>query len=954
MESASLMFDAVFPADLGAGREIAERLWLRFRDRLRQEKLALPADRQFTADLLRVWVASQFVADFSLRKPVILLDLYHSGDLASAERSAAYSLCLRELSPANEDELMRDLRLFRNREMTRIAWRDITGSATLNQTLSDLSLLAEACLQFAHDFLYRSACIRWETPLLGDGTPQQLIVLGMGKLGGGELNFSSDVDLIFAFEEEGVLKGKQGRSHSEFFIQVARQLIQVIDTVTADGFVFRVDVRLRPFGGSGPLVMTFDAMENYYQSQAREWERYAFIKARSVAGDLEAGARLEEILKPFVYRRYLDYGSFFELRKMRARVEREYIRDRVADNVKLGAGGIREIEFIGQVFQLIRGGREQALQERSILKVLDVIGEKSLLSAAVVATLKNGYEFLRIVENRLQEYADRQVHELPVGQHEQLRIALGLGFADWQSAREQIDGIRRQIHQVFEQVFVSPEAGNADEDQSLIWDGGGSLEELSQAVLRLGYQDSTWVLEEIDAFRSSVSVRKLAATGASVLDRLMPLLLRMIGVTPDPERTLRKLLALVGSICSRQVYLALLVENPLALSQLIRLCAASSWVAGFISQHPVLLDELLEPSTLYVPLSRRELDQQLSETQAQGLERQMASMREFKQACVLRVAAADIVDAITVPRVSDCLTDIAEVVVDHTLALAWRLVAEKYGTPLGTVGERVSDFAVIGYGKLGGQELGYGSDLDLVFLCSDIRPEMVTEGPRPISCFEFYAKVGQRMINLLGTRMLSGILYQVDMRLRPSGRSGLLVSEFSAYQNYQLNKAWTWEHQALVRARFVAGDKAVGERFAEVRARVLGKQRSPLRLQREVREMREKIRQVLAKPRAGAFDLKQGFGGIADIEFIVQFQVLLHAHGNLDLVQFPDVVRLLDIVPKSGSLSQEDAGFLKRAYFEYRDLAHKAALRERPAIIPTDQIEDIRARVEGIWQRLME
>jgi glutamate-ammonia-ligase adenylyltransferase len=312
------------------------------------------------------------------------------------------------------------------------------------------------------------------------------------------------------------------------------------------------------------------------------------------------------------------------------------------------------------------------------------------------------------------------------------------------------------------------------------------------------------------------------------------------------------------------------------------------------------------------------------------------------------------VDAITVPRVSDCLTDIAEVVVDHTLALAWRLVAEKYGTPLGTVGERVSDFAVIGYGKLGGQELGYGSDLDLVFLCSDIRPEMVTEGPRPISYFEFYAKVGQRMINLLSTRMLSGILYQVDMRLRPSGRSGLLVSEFSAYQNYQLNKAWTWEHQALVRARFVAGDKAVSERFAEVRARVLGKQRSPLRLQREVREMREKMRQVLARPRAGAFDLKQGFGGIVDIEFIVQFQVLLYAHRNLDLVRFPDVVRLLDVVSASGFLSQEDARFLMRAYFEYRDLIHKAALQERPGIIPGDQIEDIRARVEVIWQRLME
>lgn len=938
-------------------REFILTVWARFAGRLQAEHLALPDDAGFIDDLIRVWAASQFVVDFCVRNPASLFALRNSGGLSSPDRSLSYRRELAQLECNSEEDLMRGLRIYRNREMVRIAWRDITGRADLNQTLTDLTLLAEACLESALDYLYREACAADGTPALKDGRAQRLVVLGMGKLGAWELNFSSDIDLIFAFEADGILPGKKEKTCGEFFVGLGKRLVRVIDTVTSDGFVFRVDLRLRPFGDSGPLAMSFSAMERYYQRQAREWERYALIKARTVAGDFEAGSRLETMLKPFVYRRYLDYGSIAELRNLKSRIAQELqLKDRI-ENIKLGPGGIREIEFIGQSFQLVRGGHDRSLQERRIQKALKVIGAKSLLPEAVVEKLLRAYEFLRKVENRLQEYADRQVHDLPEREFDRQRIAYALGCDDWNQAKQNIDRVRRQVHDVFEQVFVSPQSDHGGGDAEIIWAGTGSPEELTQALNRIGYSDGLRALEIITTVRHARAIRTLSAAGASTLDRLMPLLLGAVGRTANPEEVLNRILSLLESVASRKAYLSLLVENPLALSQLIRLAAASPWVAGIIGRYPVLLDELLDPRSLYTPLSREALsaaiDQRLAAIASEDLERQMAELRELKQAHVLRVAAADIAGAIPVSIVSDYLTGIAEVVLEKVLCLAWRLVAEKHGTPPGASPEEVSDFAIIGYGKLGGRELGYGSDLDLVFLYAGADGESRTIGARPISCVQFYARIGQRVINLLDTKMLSGLLYEVDMRLRPSGRSGLLVSHVNAFEQYQLNQAWTWEHQALVRTRFVAGDELLGKRFAGVRAKVLARERDLCVLQKDVREMREKMRENLSIRNQDEFDLKQGAGGIADIEFIVQFGALSHAHRNSDLLEFSDTVRLLEILPATGLLRTEEADFLKSAYFEYRNRGHRAALQERPALIPDHELKELRTRVEQIWLRLM-
>ncbi|MCI0666766.1 MAG: bifunctional [glutamate--ammonia ligase]-adenylyl-L-tyrosine phosphorylase/[glutamate--ammonia-ligase] adenylyltransferase, partial [Methylococcaceae bacterium] len=938
--------------------DLVSTTWTRFKERMEAEKLPFPDDPAFLEDLFQVWVASQFAADYCVRNPSSLLDLKNSGRLSTLDRSDSYRDELLRFGFDSEEELMRGLRDFRNREMIRIAWRDIMGLAALNQTLVDLSLLAEACLESALDHLYAAACARFGTPTRKNGGAQGLVVLGMGKLGARELNFSSDIDLIFAFEEEGLLPGKKEKSHGEFFTELCKSLIRVIDTVTAEGFVFRVDLRLRPFGDSGPLVMSFSAMENYYQRQAREWERYALIKARPVAGDLAAGSRLETMLKPFVYRRYLDYGSFAELRNLKSKITLELQRKDRMENIKLGPGGIREIEFIGQAFQLVRGGHDRSLQERRIQKALKVIGSKSLLPEPVVEKLLRAYEFLRKVENRLQELADRQVHDLPLLEFDRQRIAYALGFEDWNQAKRKIDRVRAEVHQVFEQVFVSPQSDGGEGDAEIVWMRTANTEQLTQALQRIGYRQSAEALEIVDGFRRALAIRKLSAAGASTLDRLMPLLLAAVGRTAAPEDVLKKILRLVESIASRKAYLSLLVENPLALSQLVKLAAASSWIVGFIGRHPILLDELLDPRTLYAPLSRQalinEIDLRLAGISSDDLERQMAELREFKQARGLRVAAADIAGVIPVSIVSDCLTDIAEVVLEKVLNLAWRLVAEKHGTPPGADRENISGFAIIGYGKLGGRELGYGSDLDLVFLHAEAGAEEQTNGGRPISCLQFYVRVGQRVVNLLDTKMLSGVLYEVDMRLRPSGRAGFLVSQIEAFEQYQLKQAWTWEHQALVRARFVAGDVLLGKRFHDVRAKVLARKRNRSGLKKEVREMRDKMRENLATLEPGLFDLKQGIGGIADIEFIVQFGVLLNAYKNRNLLKFSDTVHLLDILSESGFLRLEDAEFLKRAYFEFRNLGHRAALQERPAVIPENKLIDFRARVEQTWLRLTE
>ena len=943
-------FTADLPASLQAGVTDA---WNRLTEKLGEHAPALwPTEVQHS--VAKVWAASPFIADQCVRRPELLTQLVESGRLLRSQHDGEVARELVNLLASVETEtaLMAALRQFRNREMVRIAWRDIAGWAPLNETLTDVSLLAETSVQAALDFLFRQACESRGTPVNQQGDPQNLVVLGMGKLGAWELNFSSDIDLIFAFRDDGEIKDRRETSYSEFYTRLARNLVKVLDAITEDGFVFRTDTRLRPFGDSGPLVMSFDAMEAYYQSQAREWERYAMVKVRAIGGDLSAGRELEQFLRPFVYRRYLDYRALGELRELKRKISLELVRKDRQENVKLGPGGIREIEFIGQAFQLIRGGKEKSLQDRRIQVVLAQLGELGLMPAASVQILLDSYAYLRTVENRLQQYGDRQTHDLPTSPQEQLAIAFALGHTDWDSLKQELDEVRQQVHAIFQEVITG---GQTESDVPFTMTD--EPEHMATRLIQLGLADTATALPALVRFLASHAVRKLTPRGESELKRLLPELIRAAGRTEAPTLTLERILELIEAIASRNVYLTLLAENPAAREQLVRLAAASPWISHAIARHPLLLDELLDPRTLYQPLTRNELQRELARKldaiDQEDIEQLMIALRQFKQANVLRVAAADISGAIPLMVVSDYLSYIGETLVDSVMRHAWRMIAQRHGVPPGARPDHPDGFGIIAYGKLGGLELGYGSDLDLVFLYQG-NALAATDGDKPVTVAEFFARVGKRIIHLLTTNTPAGILYETDLRLRPSGSSGLLVSSVEAFETYQMEEAWTWEQQAMLKARFVAGDPAIGARFASIRAKSLCRQRDTEALRKEIREMREKMRETLGAQQAGQFDVKQDFGGIVDIEFLVQFGVLSRAHSNQALTEWTDVVRLLDSLTQAGFVGEEDARFLRHSYCNFREQTHRAALLEIPATLPESEYAEARGRVQKIWHDIME
>ena len=911
--------------------------------------------------LPRVWAVSNFVAQQCLRQPTLLSELARE-DLQQDYTWEMYRerLVQRLQLVSQETELMRELRRFRQREMVRIIWRDIAGWAELMETTRDLSHLAEVCVDVTLDKLYAWQCEQSGTPLNRDGQPLKLVVVGMGKLGAWELNLSSDIDLIFAYAEDGEVQGPgRGLSHGEFFTRLGRKLINVLDQKTADGFVFRVDMRLRPFGDSGALVTSFAAMENYYQIHGREWERYAMVKARVVAGDREAGKQLMAMLKPFVYRRYLDFGAYEALREMKTLISREVKRKGMERNVKLGAGGIREVEFIGQLFQLIRGGRDSKLTARKIIKVLTHLGEADYLPDFVVQELVAGYRFLRTVEHRLQAYEDRQTHLLPEDAPDQLRLAYSMGFESWESFQAKLKLHRQRIQGHFEQVFEAPQSEQADEgaaDLTGVWfatvDETTSISVLTAA----GYEGAEALWQKLSELRQSRAYHALSRQGRERLDRLVPLLLGAAGQADQPDETVQRLLDLIAQIARRSVYLALLVENPLALSQLVRLSSASSWISHFLKQYPLLLDELLDPRSLYAPPDKPELVAELGRRLA-GMtleDQELATdiLRQFKHANVLRVAAADIVGALPLMKVSDHLTWIAETVLDEALEQAWQHLTARHGRP--PLSGEGKGFAIIGYGKLGGIELGYGSDLDLVFLHGIDSDNVTTDGAAPLALPMFFARLGQRLIHVLTAFTPAGLLYEVDMRLRPDGASGMLVSNLTAYEAYQREKAWLWEHQALVRARPVAGDRIIGERFLAIRRAILGQPRDKNELRQGILDMRQRMRQELDRSTAEQFDLKQSRGGIVDIEFMVQYGVLAHAHSHPALLDYPDNIRLLAALGDAGLMPQEDVMQLSDVYREYRCEVHRRALQEQTGTIEASRFVEERRLVEAIWQRWLE
>ncbi|MEE4889415.1 bifunctional [glutamate--ammonia ligase]-adenylyl-L-tyrosine phosphorylase/[glutamate--ammonia-ligase] adenylyltransferase [Pseudomonas alliivorans] len=942
---------------------------------------AWPESRRLAFD--RVCAASDFVTEQICRDPRMLLDMADSGEL---ERSFSAGELRGQIADAlstatTDDELGRNLRRQRMRHQVRIIWRDLTRQADLIETCRDLSDMADACIDLACHWLHERLCQQFGTPTgRRTGLPQQMVILGMGKLGAVELNLSSDIDLIFGYPEGGETVGvKRPLDNQEFFIRLGQRLIKALDPVTVDGFVFRVDMRLRPYGSSGALVLSFNALEQYYQDQGRDWERYAMIKARVVGGDQKAGAELLEMLRPFVYRRYLDFSAIEALRTMKQLIQQEVKRKGMAENIKLGAGGIREVEFIAQAFQLIHGGRDLSLQQRPLFKVLKTLEGQGYLPSAVTEELREGYEFLRYTEHAIQAIADRQTQMLPDNEQDQARIALMMGFSDWASFHEQLMYWRGRVSWHFRQVIADPDSDPDDEQEDdsevivggewlPLWEESQDEEAASRQLSQAGFVNAETAIKHLANLRSSPHLRSMQRLSRERLDAFIPRLLAQAVEHDKPDLVLERVLPLVEAVARRSAYLVLLTENPDALRRLLTLCAASPWIAEQIARFPLLLDELLNEGRLFNPPLAPELAAELRERLIRipedDLEQQMEALRHFKLAHSLRVAASEITGSLPLMKVSDYLTWLAEAILEQVLALAWRHSVARHGTPSRPDGTLCDPgFVIVGYGKVGGIELGHGSDLDLVFI-HDGDPQTETDGARPIDSAQFFTRLGQRIIHLLTTQTNSGQLYDVDMRLRPSGASGLLVSSLGAFARYQDKEAWTWEHQALVRARVLTGSPDVGREVEKVRADVLGRERDLDKLRAEVSEMRAKMRDNLGSRLTAAgrganafessmpFDLKQDAGGIVDIEFMVQYAALAWSREHPGLLQYTDNIRILEGLEEAGLLPDADASLLREAYKAYRSAAHRQALQKQAGVVSGDQFHCERREVMRIWAQM--
>ncbi len=816
---------------------------------------------------------------------------------------------LESLKGADEMRARRVLRQLRQRVFLRVMARDLAGLASLEEVCSTMSDLAEASIGAAQDWAETLMRARHGVARDAQGSEQQLIVVGMGKLGGRELNVSSDIDLVFVYPGEGQTDGIDAAGNPilksisayEYFAALGRKLIALLNDATEDGFVFRVDMRLRPDGEAGALAISLDALETYFVSHGRDWERYAWIKARALTGMRHA--ELEAIRRPFVFRKYLDYATLAAMRKLHAEVRREVARRDLADHIKLGPGGIREIEFNAQALQLVRGGRDAALVVRPTLAILPRLAEKRLLPEPAAAELAEAYVFLRNLEHRLQYLDDAQTHRLPHDEADRALIASMCGYESWEACAAKIAAVRASVAAHFNAVFAQSQDRASSFDS--IWQDDAA--DTARALGEHGYRNPKATAARLLATRSSQRYLGLPADSRQRFDALVPQLAAAAVHTPDPDATLARGLDLIEAIARRAAYLALLAEHREALVRVARMIGAASWAAGFITRHPLLLDELLDDRVLYAkpdwPGFARDLAAQVAAAQG-DTERQMNVLREAHQAQVFRLLAQDLAGILSVEKLADHLSLLADILLDQTLALCWSQLRARHveGPPR---------FAIVAYGKLGGKELGYASDLDIIFIYDDADP----------SASEVYARLAQRLNHWLTSRTSAGLLFDTDLRLRPSGASGLLVSSIEGFTRYQESDAWVWEHQALTRARFCAGDAAVGGAFEAVREKVLRRQREPRKLAAEVLGMRAKMH--AAHPNAsGLFDVKHDRGGMIDIEFIVQFLVLSHAHRHERLVVNLGNIALLKICAELGLVTPALAEGAREAYREFRKLQH--------------------------------
>ncbi|EIL96596.1 glutamine synthetase [Rhodanobacter thiooxydans LCS2] len=924
--------------------------------RCRAAGVPLHDDAGVAERIRRTLLASDFAFEVWCRQPQLLapagLERLRSGSDASA-RIDALKL------PADEAACMTALRRFRHAEALRLVFRDVNALDELPETLSATSVLYEALLERALGWSEHALAARYGASRDHDGALQRLLVIGFGKLGGGELNFSSDIDLVFAYPQGGHSDGARPLDNSEYFVRLGRQLVRLLNEPTMDGICARVDLRLRPFGNAGRLALSFAAMEQYYQSEGRDWERYAWIKARPVAGDLAAGKQLQELLRPFVYRKYLDYTAFAGLREMKALIDAEVARKDLADNLKLGAGGIREIEFIVQLTQLIRGGREPSLRVRGLLGALTACEARGHIGAARARMLREAYVLLRRVENRVQMLRDAQTHDVPADALSRERIARGLDYPDWDSLHAALARQRANVSEEFAAVLM-PQGGRGARVPAadrLLWQRACD-ESLDAATLEAsGFAPGGELADALLKLPQAAAVRAMSPRSRERLDHLMPQLFDAARATSAPVASLLRLCRLMQAVARRSSYLALLEEQPAARRRLVRLFADSAFLAERVIAQPLLLDDVLDPRIDQLPLKRADITAEIARVlgtlEEREAEAELERINEFKASTAFRLGLAfndGRADAVATAR---RLAALAESVVGAVLALAARELVAQHGRLPGTDMQPGSGFSVLGYGSLGGEELGFASDLDLVFVYDGRRAQALSDGARPIEGSRWYQRLAQRVMNWLTVLTRGGRLYEVDTRLRPDGSKGLLVSSLDAFVAYQQSRAWTWEHQALLRARPVAGDGSLNAELAGVRRAILAVPRERATVLAEVASMRARWRAERDRSDEGRLDLKQGHGGLLDIEFALQGLVLAHAAEQPGLLGVTANAGLIEACRVAGLLDDPQAATLAAAHAELLRRALACTLDLRPRIAPRDAaLEQLCGSVRGVTDAL--
>ena len=940
---------------------------IRARHLLEYQKLCSQCDaslEKYEDEVIAVWYASPFIKRVCISQPSWFEDQLVSNVLHQELGLSDYVIDLAQIFSAASDleELQCLLRRARAAAFARIAWRDLQNYATVDQTLTELSIFADVCLNKTLDWCFQWLQSRPNSKEFEKTLENKIVVFALGKLGGGELNFSSDVDLVFAYSDDESFEQEQQVKLTDFNLRVIQLFIKVLSEQTQDGFVFRVDTRLRPFGESGPLLPSFSSIDQYFQVHGRDWERYAWIKARVVAGDTKRGQEFLQEATPFIFRRYLDYGAMQSLREMKALIDNKARLNSNLEDLKIGIGGIRVIEFIVQMFQLIYGGKNGLLRSGSTRKALAVLQDQNLISHEWAECLRNAYLFLRKAENVLQIREDQQIHSLPSDQGYQDQFAFSISMPSWGEFHDVYKQYAKQVNDIYQNLLEPEEIESSNDDFVIVWQQIDEQEFCIEILTRYFDDQSEYVYRQLSLFQQSDNVRKMIPIARRRLDQFIPTFLEELEKFNECSIVLDRFLKILEKISQRSTYIALLIENKNKLSMIFKLILQSQWVSQYLATHPILIDDVLSISSDYEPPGKKEMQQQLLAyfVSVDDLENFMERLREFKHSQVIQIAAADILQDYPIMKVSDHLSWLAEVCVNHALQYAHSELLQKYGEPR-CISEGIAfepEVLIVEYGKLGGLELGYGSDLDMVFLHNSFGEHCETsgvgqDGKNKIHNDIFFTRLVQRTIHILSTVTSSGKVFEVDLRLRPHGESGPVATSISSYEQYQIKEAWMWEHQALVRARAITKSDKLAKEFFAVREKILTLPRDVKHVSESVVEMRNKMLDAEKSKAESVFNIKKSRGGLIDIEFIVQFIVLSNAQKYPELAKHTDNVRIIDMCSDIGLFSASDAHNLKDIYLQYRKYLHKLSLQLLPEAIDNDVFAKQRATVQKIWASLL-